>query len=390
MLLLMPISGFAQKKVISAARANIKNGQNLEDAENSMRNLLKDTANLHNEKIWLTLFDAVKKQYDQLNEKLYLKQQSDTAKLFRHTLHMFDVLESLDSIDNIKGKNGKVEHSYRKRHGNFLDSHRANLFNGGLYFIKKQSFDEAYRLFDCYIDCAEQPLFEDFDYASTDERLPEAAYWSMFCGYKLKDAQKIDKYTDLAKIGGKHEVYMLQYIAESYLQKNDTANYRKTLETGFAKYPEHLYFFSHLAIYYGKIGLHREVLDISEKALEHDENNVSALVALSSAYYQLHRYDECVSASDKVIDLGVMVPIVFANAGFSYYVQSITITKKVRLTDDDKSRLRLLYKRALPYFEKYREMRPEDADVWGKPLYNIYLNLNMGEQFEEIDAILNK
>src|SRR3712207_3201527 len=83
---------FAQKKEISQARQNIKKGTNLDKAESSMRALLENHANQKNEKIWLTLFDAVKKQYENLNEKLYLKQQSDTAKLLTHTKHMFDVL----------------------------------------------------------------------------------------------------------------------------------------------------------------------------------------------------------------------------------------------------------------------------------------------------------
>ena len=37
----------------------------------------------NNKKIWNILFDAVKKQYEQGNEKLYLKQAYDTAQLFQ-------------------------------------------------------------------------------------------------------------------------------------------------------------------------------------------------------------------------------------------------------------------------------------------------------------------
>lgn len=72
----------AQKKEISQAKEYIKKGTNLEQAENSMLTLLKDSTNLQNEKIWLTLFEAQRKQYEQGNEKLYLKQDYDTAKLF--------------------------------------------------------------------------------------------------------------------------------------------------------------------------------------------------------------------------------------------------------------------------------------------------------------------
>ena len=46
------------------------------------------------------------------------------------------------------------------------------------------------------------------------------------------------------------------------------------------------------------------------------------------------------------------------------------------------------YKEALPYLEKYRAMRPDRKDKWALPLYTIYLNLNMGKEFDEIDKLM--
>ena len=40
--------------------------------------------------------------------------------------------------------------------------------------------------------------------------------------------------------------------------------------------------------------------------------------------------------------------------------------------------------------EKYRALAPEDKERWAQSLYNIYLKLNMGRQFEEVTAILKK
>lgn len=38
--------------------------------------------------------------------------------------------------------------------------------------------------------------------------------------------------------------------------------------------------------------------------------------------------------------------------------------------------------------EQYKKMRPEDKEKWAPSLYNIYLKLNMGKQFDEMNAIL--
>ena len=60
LLIIVVCSVQAQRKDISQARQWIKHGNNLEKAENSMSNLLKDSTNRNNKKIWITLFEAVK------------------------------------------------------------------------------------------------------------------------------------------------------------------------------------------------------------------------------------------------------------------------------------------------------------------------------------------
>ena len=99
-LMTMILCANAQKKEISNARDNIKKNRNLEQAEKSMNDLLNDSANRQNERIWITLFDALVKQYEQGNEKLYLKQKYDTIKLFNLMKRMVQVAESLDSLDS--------------------------------------------------------------------------------------------------------------------------------------------------------------------------------------------------------------------------------------------------------------------------------------------------
>ena len=38
--------------------------------------------------------------------------------------------------------------------------------------------------------------------------------------------------------------------------------------------------------------------------------------------------------------------------------------------------------------EKYRQLVPDDNARWAPALYRIYLNLNMGKEFEEIDRLM--
>ena len=40
--------------------------------------------------------------------------------------------------------------------------------------------------------------------------------------------------------------------------------------------------------------------------------------------------------------------------------------------------------------ERYRKLAPAQQQKWAPALYKIYLNLNMGKQFDEIDKLLKK
>ena len=106
----------AQKKELNEARTYIKSGKSLDKAEKMMLQLLKDSANRQNKKIHLTLYDAVEKQYELANEKLYLRQKYDTAQFFDLVQHLYRVAETLDSVDALPDKRGRIRPEYRQQH----------------------------------------------------------------------------------------------------------------------------------------------------------------------------------------------------------------------------------------------------------------------------------
>lgn len=378
----------AQKKEISLAKDNIKKGTNLEQAESSMANLLKDSANRNNEKIWLTLYEAQKKQYEQGNEKLYLKQDYDTAKLFLSVKKMFQTLEGLDSVDAQTDKKGRVKLVYRKKHAAMLDVHRRNLYNGGAYFVNKQNFKEAYNFFDMYLNCSIQPLFTGYKYGETDKNMPSAAYWAVYCGYKLQDPKATFHYAYWALKDTVHYQYMLQYLAETYKMEKDTMRYVSVLEEGFKKYPRFPFFFPRLIEYYTKNEQYEAALSLCDKALQVNDSSNLFKFTKSSVLLSLKRYKECIDLCDSVIAKDSTFLGAYLNAGLSYFNQAVEADKALKQTDKQKKEIIQLYKKALPYLEKYRKMVPDEKELWGLPLYTIYLNLNMGKEFDEIDKLL--
>jgi hypothetical protein len=379
----------AQKKEIAQARSYIKSGKNLDKAEQLMEDQLKKTENKQNKKLYLVDFDAVRKQYDVQNEKLYLKQQYDTASLFKAAYRMFSVLERLDSVDAAPSKNGKSKPKYRKKHSEFLDSYRMNLYFGGNYFVRKHDFKTANDFYCSYLNSAALPLFAEFNYSLKDKYMPIVAYWAVYSGYKMSDAHATLKYVDLAMRDSSMTDNILQYQTEAYKWLNDTARYVSTLKTGFRRYPLYPFFFARLIDYYNDTNKTNEALTLADSALTINDTLVLFRFAKSTALLNMGRYDECIALSDSLISQNDSLADAYYNAGTAYLNQAYNLEKSSR-PREKRAAIREFYSKARPYMEKYRKLSPSDDDKWAPGLYRIYLNLNMGKQFDEIDKLINK
>ena len=384
----LSLMAWGQKKTMTQVKDYIKSGKNLDKAEKLMTDLLNDSSSRGNEKVWLLLFESQRKQYDQGNEKLYLKEKYDTAALFLVGKRMFDTLEGLDSLDRLPDARGKVKLKYRDRSAELLNIYRPNLFNGGVFFMKKHDFSRAYDFFDTYINSAVKPMFARYQYAERDKRLPEAAYWASYCGYKLEKPQLTLRHTYQALKDSVHLPYMLQYLAETYKLEKDTARYVQTLKDGFSKYPKFPFFFPRLIDYYSHIGAYDEAMKSCDEALQTDSVNTLFRYAKSSLLLTMGRYKQSFAISKALIAENDTLADAYLNAGLALFDQAVELDKKTQSGSKKYNQILELYRKAMPYLEKYRAMAPDQKDKWALPLYTIYLNLNMGKQFDEIDKLI--
>ena len=385
---LLAVPSHAQKKEIEEAQTIIKSGKKVEQAEKLMVDLLKkDSANRKNPKIFATWFDAVEAQYLQANEKLYLKQKYDTAAFFNLTRHLFDIAEALDSLDALPNKRGRVKLKYREDNSELLDRLRINLYYGGTFHVRKNDFAQAYDYFHHYLDAAQQPLFSTYQYAEKDSMMPQVAYWATYSGYRLQDAEKTLYYAELAKNYQPRVQYVLQYQCEAYLLQKRQEAYLQTLREGFRQFPEYPYFFPRLADYYTAQGQSDSLMYISEYGLQVNGEEPLFLLAKSMALLQTNRYDECIAVSKLMIAANDTLPEPYYNIGTCYLNQALELEHRGE-PRKYRQELQRLYAAARPYMEKYRQLMPADRQRWAPALYRIYLNLNMGKQFEEIDKLM--
>lgn len=380
----------AQKKEISLAKDQVKAGSNLAQAQASMEKLLKDSVNHRNKKIWNLLYESVRKQYEQGNEKLYLKQSYDTATLFNLTKKLFVVAQGMDSIEVLPDSKGHVKIEFRKSHSEYLSQIRPNLYSGGLWFIRKQKYKDAYQMLDQYLHCASIPLFASYAYRQNDSKMPVAAYWAVFCGYKMKDAKATLHHSYEALKDTAHYDYMLQYLAETYKLEKDTVRYLNSLKEGFEHSPKFPFFFPRLVEFYAGQNQLDSAMNVIDKALTIDADNKTYLFAKSTILLNQGKNKECIDVCDKLLAMKDSLPDIYYNAGLAYFNMAVTLDKNTQISRKKYDEINDYYKKAMPYLEQYRKMQPDEVAKWSLPLYTVYLNLNKGKEFDEIDQIIRK
>jgi uncharacterized protein YxeA len=388
-LAVIPCVVMAQKKEIGQARAYIKSGKDYDKAETLMTNLLKNAENRKNPRIYETWYDAVRGQYDAANEKLYLKQKYDTAAFFNLTYRMYAITEALDSLDVQPDEKGRVKLEYRKDNAAAMNQLRRNLYFGGTHHLRKNDYGKAFQFFDMYLDADRQPLFTGYNYNKTDTLMPLAAYWATFCGYKMSDPHRTLKYGETALRDRSKASYTLLYMAEAHKQKKEEEAYLEILRKGSKQFPTNPYFFPNLADYYTKHQMNDSALVLANQALEANPNHPIFLLAKSNVLLNMKKFDDCIKVTKVLIIKDKNQSAAYFNMASAYYNQGLELKQKNDFRTYGE-RIKHFYESALPFMEKYRSMAPLDKAKWAPALYNIYLELNMGKQFEEIDRLMKK
>lgn len=379
----------AQRKELSQARSYIKSGKDLDKADKLITDLLKkDSDNLRNVKIYHTWYQVAERQYATANEALYLKQKYDTANFFNYTRRMIQIGVKLDSVELMNQGKKHEKFEYRKRNAVQLNAFRPNLFAAGSFFIRKNNFKEAFSYFDLYLDCARQPLFSEYHYAEMDKQMPEAAYWAVYCGFKQDSALLVKKYADLALLDTARLKYSLQYLAEAYSsEKNDSA-YLATLKDGFNRFPTAPYYFSRLMDYYTDKNRLDSALNLAVKAVQIDSTNQLFLFAKCTVLLNLGDYQGSILVGDSLLQINDSLAEVHYNVGTAYLNMALKMEQQQNSRKYRKKTM-AYYEKARGYMETYRKLQSDAKAKWGPALYRIYLNLNMGKQFDEIDKLLN-
>ncbi|HUS85986.1 MAG TPA: tetratricopeptide repeat protein [Bacteroidales bacterium] len=185
--------------------------------------------------------------------------------------------------------------------------------------------------------------------------------------------------------------YILKY--QGFVAENDLVNAEKTLTTAFEAFPTDQNLLLQLIQFYLANEMDENAYDYITMAKESDPDNYTLYWAEGVLLLKQEKYDEAIVALERSIEINSEFFETQYNLGVCYYnkasglfneaneiMDNVKYNEAVKVATD-------VFAKAVPPFEKGRELRPDDIDTLTS-LKELYYRLKMNDKYNEVMAKL--
>ncbi|MGI6862838.1 tetratricopeptide repeat protein [Bacteroides sp. KG156] len=396
---------WAQEKNIKEAKSIANEVKpDFAKAESLINQALTNPETKNNAEAWDVAGFIQRRRSEKEMENAYLRKPYDTLQVYNSALNMCKYYFKCDELAQVPNEKGKIKNKYRKSNAAAILAERGNLINGGIQYFNSASQKEsaaateenkkALDFFATYIDVAINPMFEKENLLQTDTVLPQIAYYASLAAAKMEDYPNVLKYAPYAKNDKEVGKYAMEFISTALKAQGDTINWIASLKEGIQKYPEHSFFFGHLIDYYSNNSKYDEAMRFADDMLSKEPNNTFYLYVKGYLYHNMKIYDKAIEFYTRTVEVDPNYAEAYSNLGLIYCLQAqdFSETATTDVNDpkykDDQVTLKAFYEKARPNYEKARELKPEQKELWLNGLYRVYYNLQLGPEYEEIEKLM--
>ena len=396
MVLLMAVSfAFAQEKNVKEAKSiagEVK--PDFAKAEQLINEALTNPETKDNAATWDVAGYIQKRINEKEMENAYLRKPYDTLKVYNSVLNMYNYYVKCDELAQIPNEKGKIKNKYRSANSKTILAERPNLINGDIQYFNLNKNEDALKYFAAYVDAATLPMMEKENLLEKDTILPQVAYYATLAADRVGDKDAVMKYAQYALKDKENGQFAMQLLTDAYKAKGDTAKWVEKLQEGIVKFPENQYFFANLVDYYSSSNQNDKAMQFADDMLAKDPNNKLYLYVKAYLYHNMKDYEKAIEFYKKTLDIDPAYAEACSNLGLVYLLQAQEYADKAPADINDpnyataQAEIKKFYEAAKPYYEKARELKPDQKDLWLQGLYRVYYNLNMGPEFEEIEKMM--
>ena len=379
------------KTLYKAASLAMKNKSGQDAAKNSLLQQLsrEDLKEKEKAKIYYVAALLDESNNSLQNKKAFLKKMvaADSVALFSTILTLYQDALLCDSIDAIPNSRGRVVLRFGNKTGNLMKRYRSNLLTGGKYYLKKNDYANAFPYLDVYLRTAKDTLDVDYNMVS---------YWATICAYNLKNPLNTLKYSVHAfnYADDANKPILQEYRVISYQMLESNQAFERELRVGVRDYPSHDFFFVNLNDLIYSQRRYDEGISLADSMLALDSNKSIYWYGKSIMNLGKQDFDKCIEFSDSCLSKDPNYVDAYFNKGISYCnlaliaQENANKDKNGAVSLEDYKKIQDFYSKAKPCMEMVRKLQPENKERWAHALYRIYLYLNMGKEFDEIDKLL--
>lgn len=332
----------------------------------------------------------------------------DTAAFCNYLDKSIAAFTESDKFDHEPDKKGRVKPKLEQlNHLNL--SQMVDYYNyAAIFKVQSGHNKESLVYFEKFLKFPENRIFSkaeaDSLYKAKKDAYTQASTNMMRISYSLKNWDDVIRYAQLytpTDSVGLHDYYVMQIDAN--LMKKDTVGYSKALINAVSVTgSDNL--IAQLINFYMRRQNRAEAVRVCDNLIKKNPESkkpyyIKGVIEMNMPPYN---YDAARSAFAKAIEIDPQFIDAIKNLGVCWVNDIVEQRQagKVRLPSgtDNASKKRYnkikeekidpYYKNALPYFERLKELRPNNPDIWAEGLYNVYYNLQMFEKAKELKPLL--
>lgn len=375
----------AFKPVTNALKA-----KNYKEAIQQINKLRADSTYRNNLKLCLYSIEANRELNNAENTKIYLKKSYDTIAFFSTTSEIIREAIQLNLLERELEKQEGKKPKQTRLVCEQLQKYFPNLNAAARYYYKKEKYKEAMPYLRTCLDLPHTELGQSAHLSTRGDE--QNAIFYLISAFCIKQYGEVTRYDSLALSPVATRPTIMKYLSLTAEAETDTTTYHRQLCEGWKAYPHDAFFFTRLADFYNRNKLFNQTLLLSAQQLKMDSTYTAAYMAQCVAHYELQQYDSCIVSAQHTL----ACDSTYAEAHYYIGASYVNKVKLINLPDHITSRAykkalaeqQELYKLAEPELETYQRMAPKAQKQWAPLLYKVYLALNRGKKFAEIEKLM--
>jgi len=388
---------FAQKKAVNQAQSIAKgNNADFAEARTLIKGALEDPETKDDAKTWYVAGFVEDQQFSSERMKELLGQQPNQPIMYQALLNILPYMEKAYELDQLPDAKGKIKPKHTKDIKGVLSANHVYYINAGAYYFDEKDYRSAYNAFQQYLKISDLSMFKGESVAERDSNYMTVQFYSGVAATQLGEPQTAIAALNSAKQYGYRQNDTYQYLYYEYEQQKDTMNMEAVAKEGAQLFPEEPYFLLNLINIYIYTNRNEEAINRLNQAIAAEPNNAQLYDVMGNVYETgIKDNDKAEEAYKKALEINPEYVDALSNLGRIYYNQAINVQGDANMISDNKlyqeeiAKAKTLFEKALPYFKSAHDLKPEQSEYM-IALRGIYYNLNMGKEFEEIEAKLNQ